>query len=187
MPVALLKHKYESNAGERAAHSQAALISLLQSISTDGGLSPPQSSEVYTERHVAQGLLHGCHPLSAMTTFLPKFWQPAPLSHNLLHPHELYKSPRSFHFNIFKQTMYTITLCNLANLRLSACNLNLGIPSVFYNIHDSLNHNILHHVCIQEVLMLYIQQSHMAWYIKIPYYNRYYRSLSHNQDKWLLY
>ena len=137
MPVALLKHKYESNAGERAALSQAALIYLLQSISTDGGLSPPQSSEVYTERHAAQGLLHGCHPLSAMTTFLPKFWQPAPLSHNLLHPHELYKSPRSFHFNIFKQTMYTITLCNLANLRLSACNLNLGIPSVFYNIHDS--------------------------------------------------
>ena len=111
MPMALLKHKYESNAGQRAAHSQAALIS--QSISTDGGLSSPQSSEVYTERHAAQGLLHGCHPLSAMTTFLPKFWQPAPLSHNLLHPHELYRSPRSFHFNIFKQTMYTMTLCNL--------------------------------------------------------------------------
>ena len=55
MPMALLKHKYESNAGQRAAHSQAALIS--QSISTDGGLSSPQSSEVYTERHAAQGLL----------------------------------------------------------------------------------------------------------------------------------
>lgn len=120
MPMALLKHKYESNTGERAAPSQAALISLLQSISTDSGLSSPRSSKVYTERRAARGLLHGFHPLSAMTTFLPKSWQPALLSHNLLHPRELNKSPRSFHFNIFKQTMHTITLCTLANLRPAA-------------------------------------------------------------------
>ena len=107
MPLALLKRKYESNTGERAAHSQAALISLLQSISTDSGLSP-RSSKVYTERRAAQGLLHGFHPLSAITLFLPKCWQPALVSHNLLHPRELYKSPRSFHFNIFKLTMHAI-------------------------------------------------------------------------------